>query len=217
MPTTLRNTDILFNDNTTQNTAAIRTNANFNIFAASGTWVCPAGVTRVRAIVVGGGGGSNINSGNRGNSGGVAVGIFTVVPGTSYAITVGAGSAGSTSNVNVGSGGTSSFASFCSATGGVGGRQSSSGDTANQGAGSGGNISNTAAMVLPRANIPAFAGADLRRPLTNADIAGALTWSTTSGFTPGACGISGNFSTSYAVIIRVAGAVGGAVLLEFIN
>jgi hypothetical protein len=61
-----------------------------------------------------------------------------VVPGTGYAITVGAGGAGVTSGTGT-AGGTSSFASFASATGGSGG---SSGSGGVDGAGSSGTLRN---------------------------------------------------------------------------
>jgi hypothetical protein len=109
-------------------------------FTANGTWTAPAGVTQVRAFVFGGGGG-NFGSGcgsQSGGFGGYAVGAYTVVPGTGYAITVGAGGAGVTSGTGT-AGGTSSFASFASATGGSGG---SSGSGGVDGAGSSGTLRN---------------------------------------------------------------------------
>jgi hypothetical protein len=99
------------------------------------TWTCPTGVTKVTASVIAGGGGSD-NACNNGGHGGVAIGIYTVVPSTVYNITVGAGGVGSTVSSGT-SGGSSSFSSFCSATGGPGSNPVS-------GAGTGGNIRNIA-------------------------------------------------------------------------
>jgi hypothetical protein len=83
------------------------------IFNASGTWTCPAGVTKVKATVIGAGGSTNNNKGgNVGGFGGYACGIYTVTPSTGYSITVGIG-------VSAGTGGTSAFSSFCSASGGL--------------------------------------------------------------------------------------------------
>ena len=83
---------------------------------ASYTFTVPAGITSVRVRVWGAGGGGCSNASNSGGSGGgFAIGEFDVVAGTSYAITVGAG--GDTNNA----GGTSSFGSLISATGGSGG------------------------------------------------------------------------------------------------
>lgn len=80
------------------------------------TWTCPTGVTKVIATVIGGGAGYGGAGGGAGHSGGIAIGAYTVVPGTGYSYTVGGGSAGT--GGTAGNGGTSSFASFCSATGG---------------------------------------------------------------------------------------------------
>jgi len=98
-------------------------------FYSSGTWTCPAGVTRVRAQVWGGGGGgggagctNGTISGAPGAGGGeYAEGVFAVVPGTTYNVTVGApGTAGSNAPGNGGNGGTSAFDAFISALGGPG-------------------------------------------------------------------------------------------------
>lgn len=98
----------------------------FEAFLSSGTFTVPAGVFSVLVTCVGGGGGgsgcqsfsstpANTNaSGGGGGAGGTAIGIYAVTPGQGITVTVGAGATqGST-------GGTSSFGSFCSATGGQG-------------------------------------------------------------------------------------------------
>lgn len=63
----------------------------------SGTWIVPAGVTRIKATVVGGGGGGGYTSigtggdhGGGGGAGAVAIKHFTVVPGDVFNYTVGA-------------------------------------------------------------------------------------------------------------------------------
>ena len=69
-------------------------------FTASGYWTAPAGVTQVDYLVVAGGagGGGNGASGG-GGAGGFRTGTaLTVVPGTTYAVTVGAGGAGGAVN-----------------------------------------------------------------------------------------------------------------------
>jgi hypothetical protein len=112
-------------------------------FVASSTWTVPAGVTRVVATVVGaGGGGSNslptvavpgtaLSSGGGGGAGGLAKGIYTVVPGAVITITIGA------QGTSQASGGTSSFGTFCSASGGAGSSFQSSDTSAGGGGGIG--------------------------------------------------------------------------------
>ena len=109
----------------------------------SSTFIIPAGVTSIRVRVLGGGGGgAHSYSGDAttwtdyfaytgnfptnawqgmsggGGGGGYAHGVFTVTPGTSYTITVGAG--GQAGNPSGSAGGTSSFGALLSATGGGG-------------------------------------------------------------------------------------------------
>ena len=81
------------------------------VFTSGGSWVAPSGVTKVRATVIAGGAGG-YSSNVYGGGGGAAMGLYTVVPTTSYTVTVGAGGAINTA------GNPSSFASFLSATGG---------------------------------------------------------------------------------------------------
>ena len=103
-------------------------------FGQSGTWTVPSGISQVRARLWGAGGGS----GAGGSGGGYAEGYFPVTPGTTIAITVGAGG---TSGL---AGGTTSFGTFASATGGApGGSGSANGAgvaAANGGTGSGGSL-----------------------------------------------------------------------------
>ncbi|UXT99458.1 phage tail protein [Agrobacterium tumefaciens] len=97
----------------------------------SHTFVVPEGVfwVHVRAWGAGGGGGGHTGaaSGAGGGGGGYSEGWVPVVPGASYAITVGAGGSGGNGAANGQSGGTSSFGAFLSATGGGGGGYSTSG------------------------------------------------------------------------------------------
>ena len=119
-------------------------------FTSNGTFTIPAGSTRLKVTVVGGGsGGSGNNSQGRGGAGGgAAISFLTgLTPGNTLSVTIGGGGGGST-GVG-GTGGTSSVASgsqsisTISATGGVanGAGGIGSGGTLNiggQGSGSGG-------------------------------------------------------------------------------
>jgi len=107
----------------------------------SGTWTAPAGVTKVFVAVVGGGGGGNATY--YGGTGGIAIGEYTVVPGTGYSYTVGTGGTGVNSG-NASSGSASSFSTLLSATGGGGGNNSTG--TGADGTGSSGTLRNASAM-----------------------------------------------------------------------
>ena len=125
-------------------------------YTTAGTyeWVCPAGVTSVSVVCVGGGGGGGAqNPIHAGGGGGLSyVNNISVIPGTSYTVTVGeGGSYGSSGN-----GANSSFSNLCVAGGGRSGDSGSSsggspiigtggfggsggrGGTGSQGAGGGG-------------------------------------------------------------------------------
>jgi hypothetical protein len=121
-------------------------------FTASGSWTAPAGVLAVEVFLVAGGGGSGgvaatggqeFSSGS-GGGGPVLRRLVPVVPGTVYAVTIGAGGAGAAASGNsVGAnGGNSSFGSLVTAIGGGGGGGSAtSGASGGTGGGAGtGNI-----------------------------------------------------------------------------
>ena len=120
-------------------------NGQMQIFSTSGTWTVPPGVAKVRVRMWGAGG----SSGNQasyysgGGGGGFALkAIYELTGITSIPVTVGAG----ITNIQSGStstgfrAGTSSFGSYCSATGGLTGITS---DNAVGGTGVGGDINNT--------------------------------------------------------------------------
>lgn len=120
-------------DYTVLNTVEYKTPGNY-------TWTCPEGVTKIRIILSGAGGGggggfdfynqSEGRSGGKGGNGQLIEKIITVVPNTTYPVTVGAGgTAGKTehassgmggSGTDGGNGGNSSFGSY-TANGGNGG------------------------------------------------------------------------------------------------
>jgi hypothetical protein len=154
MPTQIGELGVTFPDSTVQTTAAIAGGAGFggapnaSIYTATGFWICPTGIYKVRVTVVGGGGGAyGYGAGEAyigGGPGGCAIGLFAVTPGTTYSLVVGIGGALGANNPGGGppggTGGTSSFASFCSATGGIGGTFETPG---RPGTGLNGNIRNS--------------------------------------------------------------------------
>ena len=92
------------------------------------SWTCPVGVTSIEVLVVAGGGsGGNCqdNSGANGGGGGAGGLIyssnFTVTPGTSYTVTVGAGGASQTTAGVWGNNGSNSVFGSLTAIGGGGG------------------------------------------------------------------------------------------------
>jgi len=109
---------------------------NLQLFTSSGTFTVPTGITQVKVTVIGGGGGvggtnaSGYVVGGGGGGGGGSIRLVTgLTPGDTVTVTVGAGGTAATDTAG-GSGGTSSFGAFCSATGGSGGgRRLSSVDT----------------------------------------------------------------------------------------
>lgn len=118
---------------------------SMQVFTSTGTWTKPAGITKVKVTVVGGGGGSAgcdaTGIGASGAAGGCAIEFIDVSGTSSETVTIGAGGSGGSSGDNAGSsGGTSSFGSFCSATGGGGGPVDLSNLPAAGGSGSGGDI-----------------------------------------------------------------------------
>lgn len=185
--------------------------------SGSGTWTCPAGVTRVKVVCVGGGGGGGGGnddkgplSGGSGGVGGASIGIYTVTPGTGYAYTVGAGGAGSNTTTG-GSGNTSSFGStLLSATGGAGGVVAVNTNGANgaNGAGASGVTGNG---ITGNGIGGCFLGSTQRDRA--ASITAPLTWTASSGLVPGACG-QGELATAGN---NAAGGVGGAIYIEYVG
>lgn len=102
------------------------------VFTSVGTtsWTAPEGVFSVEYLVVGGGGGSgggyDTGAGGGGGGGMVLTGTLSVVPGTTYTVTVGDGGTAGISNrlvlpeTNAGNGGDSVFASITALGGGGG-------------------------------------------------------------------------------------------------
>lgn len=138
MAVTVSGTNITFNDGTTQSTAFGGVSGmKYVQFGSSGTFTVPSGVTTLRVLVAGGGGGGSGLQGYygrymNGGSGAYAEAIVDVTPGQSIAVTVGSGGNGGTGSnpgtaTGGGTGGTSSFGSFITCTGGQGGYYNTSG------------------------------------------------------------------------------------------
>jgi hypothetical protein len=101
-------------------------------FTSSGTWTAPAGVTSVTVSMIGGGGGGGGQDLGGGGGGGGGGGqrystSSTVVPGTTYTVTVGTGGAW---NVAGGAAGGTSIFNGINATGGDGGTSAGLGEGA---------------------------------------------------------------------------------------
>ena len=119
-------------------------------YTSSGSWVCPAGVTKVYVSGAGGGaggGGGRLGTGGQsGGSGGGGGGgakcdrvSLTVATGTPYTITIGAGGAGGAGGAAGAAGGTTSFGALLSLAGGGGG---GAGNATSGGAGGAGGAGN---------------------------------------------------------------------------
>lgn len=195
---------------------------NFQLFTSSGTFNTPAGVTKVRAIVIGGGGGGGgiriIGAGGNGGNGGVSAKAEVSVAGA-MSVTVGSGGAGTNSQSVNGTAGTSSSFGGLTATGGGGGIGSvtSSGAPGADGIGSGGDLNGHIAQIGAPASL--LSGIDtllLGISSIHAQIAAirddatitALPYSLSGSLLPGCGGKGDNQSANDA-----SGGVGGAVLL----
>lgn len=95
-----------------------------DIIKSTASWTAPADVTKIEITLCGGGGGGNGGEANdsrqgAGGSGSVFYDVLTVVPGTSYTITIGAGGTAGTAGNLGGTGTTSTFGGLMTATGGT--------------------------------------------------------------------------------------------------
>lgn len=109
-------------------------------FNSNGNWVAPDNTNSVEIFIVGGGGGGGgknttlNNAGGGGGGGGVIWKNISVTPGTTYAVTIGAGGAAGTVGATANSGSTgssSSFGNILTVLGGGGGGASNANNTLN--------------------------------------------------------------------------------------
>lgn len=194
------------------------------VYNAAGTysWVCPTGVTQVD-VELWGAGASGWNStigplstspggtdGPGGCSGGYARKRLAVVPGTTYTLTVGAGGIAPTTAVdNGGSGGSTSFGSLLSATGGAWG----SGAANSPGVGVGGTENLTGGVGLAVQNQSGTAGFNgVYGYGAAAPRGGATQQAHTVGNWPGGGGGGGDLTTGSGGAAPGNGAAGGIIL-----
>lgn len=133
---------------------------NLAVFSptSQGNWTVPAGVSKVKLRIWGGGGAGGAGFGGAGGGGaggGYAEGFYSVPAGESYFVTVGNGGVGSGTP-----GGTSSFGSVASATGGQAGADGASG-TGGAGGTTGGSGNGTGCQTVGQGGAPAFAAGSL--------------------------------------------------------
>ena len=163
-------------------------------------FTCPTGVTKVRATVIAGGGGGGddgCTGGQSGGYGGVGVGVYTVVPGTVYSVTVGNGGAGSSRPGNGSAGGSSSFSTFLTTTAGGGGSSAGSGQGSSGGA-TGATLKNTNSGSF------SFTGSSFGTTVSGA---GTKSWGISTSYAPGSG--AGQFAG--------VGGVSGVVFLEYVG
>lgn len=108
-------------------TTAQRPTVVFSNVGSGQSWTCPQGVTSVAVLVVagGGGGGSGTGGGGGGAGGVIYNSSYSVTPGSSYSIAIGAGGQGSINNsTQATNGGNSVFDTLTAIGGGYGGNES---------------------------------------------------------------------------------------------
>jgi hypothetical protein len=195
--------------------------SNMEVFTASGTFTVPLGITKAKVTVVGGGGGGAGTGGTvqmeRGGYGGVGIAVIDGISG-SVSVTIGNGGAGSNSGAGS-SGGTSSFGSYITATGGVGGSASSAaGRPADSGSSS---VSGVTQTIRTHSSFAAGTVAEQVPTMYPNSVQGtprsqatsstaAVAYSTTANFTAGSGGAGEGSNAANAT-----GGVGGVVIVEY--
>jgi hypothetical protein len=110
-------------------------------FTSGGTWTKPAGVRVILVRLVGAGGGGSGHC-ESGGSGGYAEKVINVTSINSVSVSVGTGGSATYYSGSAGQGGTTSFGSFLSATGGNGANSNNQHHGGLPGLGSGGDLNN---------------------------------------------------------------------------
>jgi hypothetical protein len=138
MAVTLGSQGITYSSGTTQTSSVPDLGAMINVttFTSSGTWTNPGATTVIVKLVGGGGGGCGYCE--SGGGGGYAEGVFNVTGVSTVGVTVGGGGTGAGYYQGCPSGGTSSFGSYLSASGGGGANTYSTHSGGLGGIGSGG-------------------------------------------------------------------------------
>jgi hypothetical protein len=112
---------------------------SIQVFTSGGTWNKPSGVRFIKVQVIGGGGGGS-GHGESGGSGGYSERVIDVQSVSSVSVSV-SGEVNGTYYANAGdNGGTSSFGSYCSASGGYGANRNNQHSGGLSGVGSGGDL-----------------------------------------------------------------------------
>jgi hypothetical protein len=201
--------------------AAVSINLGYKqqIFTTSGSWTVPANVTSCKVFVIGGGGAGRVGySGTNGAQGGwVQAYVTGLTSGSIITVTVGNGGA-----FQGGAGGTSSFGSYATGTGGQGVNGNPPNNRTGTGSvGSGATLlttgNNNALVYLSSSSFQSQGFPDwligyLRGTARDATYGGGtntseLTWSTTTNVYPGSGGASQNSSNGSGTYAGVKGAV----------
>lgn len=139
-PTSGNANNFLYSDGTNASYVSTTGLSSMQVFTSSGTWIKPAGISKILVRLCGGGGGGS-GHGETGGAGGYAEKIIDVTGVSSVSVTIGTGSTSSTYySGNGGGGGTTSFGGYVSATGGNGANSSHQHCGGLSGIGSGGDL-----------------------------------------------------------------------------
>ena len=195
-------------------------NFRTQLFTSSSNWTAPAGVTSVRVLAVGAGGGGAAFStaAYRGGFGGVALAMATVTPGTTYAVNVSSGGTGSNSG-NGTLGGDSGFSTIVTATGGGGATTTAAGTDGAGSVGAGGTLLRSGNISTNGSYQNTNAGVAAAGPFIGALRAAALTSTAPIVFDPAVdlCAGSGGAGETSSSGNNATGGVGGIVYLEWVE